>query len=471
MRPIVPLLFGSIATAQDIAIDLKWHAPRKSWINDLSQVMNGTGTHGFIFNSSQNPAGTPYGAYNWCNMPHVRAQEYPRASESFELVYVEVIHRHHKRTPYASNTFLKESYGWECDNQGLFYYGEPLDPSGNRSASTYWSLYTSDVNPFQQAGFKGSCQFPQITRQGLDDSWQHGKDLYGVYHDLLEFLPNNMSDKVTYRVTNNQITSQVAAMLIDGMYAPKEYTPLRIQPTNVDSLEPQYSCPKASSLYSSYGVGSSAANWTAHLAATEPLFNSLDAISAIASDFKDWHKSFDHYYDNLSARQCHAKPLPCNTNDTTACVSQEQADSVYRLGQYEYSFIYRDSPQSLQAAVGSYGVWLAELAQNIRDAISEKSSIIYRHNVAHDGSISRLLSILQIEQMVWVGMGSEVVFEIYASKGDEKKYIRILWGGQVLKSSNPSLGEVDMLDLDVFLGYVDGLVGNKAEKVVALCNS
>jgi hypothetical protein len=330
-------------------------------------------------------------------------------------------------------------------------------------------VYTSDVNPFSQSGFNGSCQFPQITREGLDDSWQHGKDLYSVYHGLLGFLPANMSDRVTYRVTNNQITSQVAGMLIDGMYAPKDSTPLRIQPTNVDSLEPQYPCPKASSLYSSYGVGSTASNWTAHLTAAKPLFTSLDAISGVPTDSTDWHKSFDHYYDNLSARQCHAEPLPCNINNTETCVTQQQVDAVYRLGQYEYSFIYRDSPQSLQAAVASYGVWLAELAQNIRDAVTQKSPIIYRHNVAHDGSVSRLLSILQVEQMVWVGMGSEVVFEIYARKGDEKKYIRILWGGQVLCSSNPSLGKVDMLDVDVFLGYLDGLVGTRAEKVRGLC--
>lgn len=382
------------------------------------------------------------------------------------------IHRHHKRTPYASNTFPKESYGWNCDDQGLFYYGEPLNPTGNSSASTYWSVYTSDVNPFAQTGFNGSCQFPQITREGLDDSWQHGKDLFGVYHDLLGFLPSDISDKVTYRVTNNQITSQVAGMLIDGMYAPEENTPLRIQAVNVDSLEPQYSCPKASSLYSSYGVGSTAANWTAHLTAAKPLYNSLDKISGIASDNTEWHKSFDHYYDNLSARQCHAKPLPCNINDTSACVSQDQADTVYRLGQYEYSFIYRDSPQSLQAAVGSYGVWVAELAQNIQDVIAGQSPVIYRHNVAHDGSVSRLLSILQIEQMVWVGMGSEVVFEIYTKRGiDGRFFLRILWGGQVLRSSNPSLGAVDMIDVDVFLAYIDGLVGPRASKVVGLCKS
>jgi hypothetical protein len=279
-----------------------------------------------------------------------------------------------------------------------------------------------------------------------------------------------MSDKVTYRVTNNQITSQVAGMLVNGMYAPSKTTPLKIQPTNVDSLEPQYSCLKAPSLFNSYGVSSSASNWTAHLTASKPLFASLDSISGVASDSTDWHKSFDHYYDNLSARQCHAKPLPCNINNTASCVTQTQADTVYRLGQYEYSFIYRDSPQSLQASVASYGVWLAELAQNIRDASSSKSPVIYRHNVAHDGSVSRLLSILQVEQMVWVGMGSEVVFEIYTKKkNDGKKYLRILWGGTVLRSSNPSLGRVDMLDVEMFLAYVDGLVGRRASKIMTLC--
>lgn len=261
-------------------------------------------------------------------------------------------------------------------------------------------------------------------------------------------------------------------MLISGMFATREQTPLSVQPTNVDSLEPQYPCPRASSLYSSYGVGSSVANWTAHLSAAKPLFDSLDSISGVPRDSTDWHKSFDHYYDNLSARQCHAKPLPCNINNTNSCVAQQQADTVYRLGQYEYSFIYRDSPQSLQAAVGSYGVFLAELAQNIRDAVSGKGMISYRHNVAHDGSVSRLLSILQVEQMVWVGMGSEVVFEIYSKKdAGDKKYIRVLWGGQVMRSSNPSLGVLDMLDLDVFLAYVDGLVGRHVEEVIKFCKS
>jgi hypothetical protein len=48
------------------SVDINWYPPKKTWINDLSQVVNGSGTHGFIFNSSVLPAGTPYGTYNWC---------------------------------------------------------------------------------------------------------------------------------------------------------------------------------------------------------------------------------------------------------------------------------------------------------------------------------------------------------------------------------------------------------------------
>ena len=87
---VLPLLWLPLVTAQNATVDLGWHAPKKSWINDLGQVLNGTGTNGFVFNGSQLPTGTPYGTYDWCNMPHVRAQEYPKASDEFELVYVEV---------------------------------------------------------------------------------------------------------------------------------------------------------------------------------------------------------------------------------------------------------------------------------------------------------------------------------------------------------------------------------------------
>jgi acid phosphatase len=80
------------------------------------------------------------------------------------------------------------------------------------------------------SGFKGSCSFPQITTEGLDDSWQHGRDIYLVYHDLLHLIPTYLdTEKVSFRVTTNVITSQVAGMLINGMYGPRQSVPLLVQ--------------------------------------------------------------------------------------------------------------------------------------------------------------------------------------------------------------------------------------------------
>jgi len=93
-RSYFSLFLTTIATAvvgqNDVQVDLNWHAPKKSWINDLGQVLNSTGTNGFLFNSSQLPIDVKYGTYNWCNMPHVRKEEYVKVDEGFELVYVEV---------------------------------------------------------------------------------------------------------------------------------------------------------------------------------------------------------------------------------------------------------------------------------------------------------------------------------------------------------------------------------------------
>jgi hypothetical protein len=233
-------------------------------------------------------------------------------------------------------------------------------------------------------------------------------------------------------------------------------------------LEPTYNCPTSSNLFSAIKSG---ANWTNHLAAAAPLYGTLDDISGVSPTDGGFHASFDHYYDNLSARQCHAKPLPCklvNGVNSTTCVTQDEADAVYRLGNYEYSYIYRDDPRSLAASSTSFGVWIGELTTHIRDFISGKSGVIYRHNIAHDGSVSRLLSILQVDVMVWPGMGSEVVFELYKSRSNY--YLRVLWNGQVLRSSSPSLGLLDMVPLENVLAYFDGLVGAGAGLVLGQCN-
>ncbi|KAL8380961.1 hypothetical protein RB595_005317 [Gaeumannomyces hyphopodioides] len=127
------------------------------------------------------------------------------------------------------------------------------------------------------------------------------------------------------------------------------------------------------------------------------------------------------------------------------------------------------------------GVWVAELAAHLRGAAAGRArggsggdgGVVYRHNVAHDGSVSRLLSVLQLDEMVWPGMGSEVVFELWRRKdasGGGGHFVRTLFSGKVLKSASPALGDMDMVPLDTLLAYFDRLVGDKASLIVDKCN-
>jgi hypothetical protein len=75
-------------------------------------------------------------------------------------------------------------------------------------------------------GFLGSCQFPQITAGGLQDSWQHGKDLWDVYGDFI-----GRKDNTEFRVTQNVITSEVAGMVVKGMFRGDSSFPLLVQVT------------------------------------------------------------------------------------------------------------------------------------------------------------------------------------------------------------------------------------------------
>ena len=467
---------GALAQTVTPPLDANWRAPKQSDVNNLSKVINGTGIYGYIFTSSQNPPETAYGTYNWCNMPHVRREEYAAADEKYELRYVEVIHRHHKRTPYSANLFPENEAQWDCGDARMFRYSSPAE-GGHATLPTYWSIEDSEGNPFARLPSVGSCEFPQLTRGGVDDAWVHGRDLYGVYHDLLHLIPDggieNLASTVSFRVTNNVLTSQVASMVLGGFFGDSNVDsfPLRVERPGVDSLEPSYSCPKATQLYHSYGVGSRNQLWINHLEASQELFDRLDRVSHVQQDSRDWHQSWDHYFDNLSARLCHAKELLCEGSD---CISPAEAEAVFRLGLYEYSYLYRDHPQSLEASSASFGVWPAQLANHLRDARSGADKLLYRHNVAHDGSLARLLSILQVEQMVWPGMGAEVVFELFRKAEDKpaeyKWFVRVLWGGQPLRSSS-ELGVMSMITLDDFLAYVDGLVGPSADAVREMCGS
>ena len=78
-------------------------------LNDTSYITNSSlGTYGGVYQAPTRDPNTsaPYGSYDYCTMPHPRAQEYqlPEAVKSgsvkANLVYLEYLQRHQRRTPY-----------------------------------------------------------------------------------------------------------------------------------------------------------------------------------------------------------------------------------------------------------------------------------------------------------------------------------------------------------------------------------
>jgi hypothetical protein len=50
-----------------------------------------------------------------------------------------------------------------------------------------------------------------------------------VYHDLLQFLPDEITGAMSFRVTQNTITSQVAGMVINGMFNTQDNIQLLVE--------------------------------------------------------------------------------------------------------------------------------------------------------------------------------------------------------------------------------------------------
>jgi acid phosphatase len=98
-------------------------------------------------------------------------------------------------------------------------------------------------------------------------------------------------------------------------------------------------------------------------------------VSVCASSRQIANRHVTSYYDNLSMKQCHGKKLPCSLNDTNVCVDQELADTVYRLGNWEYSYLWRDAPSSAMYSALHFGAWLIELKAHLQTKIDGSNPV------------------------------------------------------------------------------------------------
>lgn len=330
--------------------------------------------------------------YNYCNMPRTNNITYEQVNpEQYKLKYVELVHRHHKRTPYESNLL-------------------PTD-----ILESYYS-------------------YPEITNGGQLDSYYHGVDLWTVYHDFLGFLPTEYDpSKIGYRVTNNNITTEVFNSLIKGMYPAYNITP---ELRKLDNLEPNLPCSNGDALKETIR---SSDEWYKETNMT--IYNELaDKFGITPANYSGFWGSIDHFFDNLSSKTCEGSAVN---------VTKAQLEQVLKMGHWEWDYTYRGAPLAQEYGSYIFGNWTMELADHLKAAIDGSSPMIYKHNIGHDGSIGTLTAVLKdfldITTLQWPGMGSEYVFELYEKLDGGDFYLRVMYAGR----------ELTFTKADDFFSYLD----------------
>ncbi|KAN0109872.1 phosphoglycerate mutase-like protein [Russula decolorans] len=392
-----------------------------------------------FFFSARSALSSPYSSRPWdtsryCNAPHVNASYYQAAEEGAELVHLTILMRHHKRTPVAlvpNERGINDGIEWNCSGVRQFTY----DGGGARLSH---EVITPPDHPFAQQIWSGSCEEGQLTAGGFHDSKVHGKDLWDLYHDGLGFLRSVDPSEISVRTTYVDRTEHVASGVLAGMDHSTARRPWQAhaQPQRIDSLVPNYKCPRADSLVA---AAQAAPFWQDTLKNNSALKERVDSVLGTANSNAVWPNTFTFYQDVVTARVCNDHPLPCNAAGD--CISEEDAAKVFELGNLEYDYLWHRAENATEYNQLTFGVMFSELA----DALREPTHRLALY-VAHDTSIVRIAAGLGIFPLRWPRLGSEFVFEIWSDKNG-RQFVRVLYDGELINS-------LSWIPLDTFISHL-----------------
>ncbi|KAJ5081231.1 hypothetical protein N7456_013469 [Penicillium angulare] len=458
------LVLGAAGLAQSLTPLDTFYPPM---LNETSYISNNSlGTYGGIYKAPTNgpTEGKPYGTYDYCSMPHPRAQEYelpaPIANRSTKgkLVYLEYLQRHQRRTPY---NILPggENQPYNCDNVRPYLYAGPSSQSGIQPIPMYAQTYQDPTNPFTP-DVNGTCQYPQITVGGIQDGYQHGQDLWNVYGKKLDFIPKEPNDRVWFRSSDSALTQATAGAVLRGIWpAYGGALPLHQMVSSVDTVNEGYSCDAVSSTLSSL---ESTSEWKDHLSVTAELRSKLGSMLGATSS--SWQDTFDHFSDNFQARLCNGYELPCSMTNASACVTHEMANEVFRAGDWEWNYYWRTNPYVVKYIQVVEGLFIGEILARLQAVLNGNSKIDYSHIFIHDGDIGPILGSLGINELRWPAMGSNIAFEIWETDNKhDQLYARVLYSGQPVETIH---GKLDWIKLNQLIDIMSPYV---PEDITTLC--
>ncbi|KAJ6086367.1 hypothetical protein N7486_010648 [Penicillium sp. IBT 16267x] len=436
-------------------------------LNDTSYISNSSiGTYGGIYKAPTNgpTEGTPYGTYDYCSMPHPRTNEYElpepiaKGSVKGKLVYLEYLQRHQRRSPY---NILPggENQAYECGHVRPYLYAGPSSNSGVQPIPMYAQTYQDPTNPFTP-GVNGTCQYPQITIGGVQDGFQHGNDLWAVYGKKLGLIPAKPNSRVWFRSSESALTQGSAGAVLRGVWPKYDGAlPLHQMVSSVDTVNAGYFCDAIGTTLNELEATS---EWKEHLTVTADLRSKLGSMLGATSS--SWQDTFDHFSDNFQARLCNGYDLPCSTSNSSACVTMEMAEEVFRAGDWEWNYYWRTNAYVKKYIQVVEGLFISEIITRLQAVLDGNSSLDYSHIFIHDGDIGPILGALGINALRWPAMASNIAFEIWETEGKTKDlYARVLYSGQPVQTIHGTLEWLPLSSLiEILTPYVP-------EDITSLC--
>lgn len=289
-----------------------------------------------------------------------------------------------------------------------YLYAGPNSEAGVQPMPVYAQTYQDPTNPFSN-GVNGTCQFPQITIGGVQDGYQHGRDLWSVYGEKLHLIPHEPNNRVWFRSSESPLTQASAGAVLRGVWPDYDGAlPLHQMVSSVDTVNEGYSCKAVGSTLDDL---KSKPEWKKHMNATKDLRDKLGSMLGATSG--SWQETFDHFADNFQARLCNGYDLPCSVKNSSACVTLQQANEVFRAGDWEWNYYWRTNEEVVKYIQVVEGVFIGEIIARLRAVQKGTSSLDYSHIFIHDGDIGPILGALGIDGLRWPGMASNIAFEVW----------------------------------------------------------
>ncbi|KAJ5222945.1 uncharacterized protein N7469_009185 [Penicillium citrinum] len=454
--PTLSALFGTVGSAMSLTPLDTFYPP----LNQTSYITNSSaGTYGGFYQAgTRGPTGgDPYGTYDYCSMPHPREYELPSQASggAAKLVKLSYLQRHQRRSPY---NILPggENQAYHCDNVRPYLYAGPNSASGMQPMPVYAQTYGDPNDPFK-TGVNSTCQFPQITIGGIEDGYQHGKDIWNVYHKKLGLIPKQPNERVWFRSSDSPLVQASAGAVLRGVWPDyKGALPLHQMVTSVDTVNEGFSCNAISSTLDKIKATD---KWTEHMKVTEKLRSQLGSM--LGAEDSSWQETFDHFCDNFQARLCNGYELPCSVTNSSQCVTMKMAQEVFRAGDWEWNYYWRANEYAIKYIQLVEGLFIGEIVADLKTVQDGTNSIDYRHTFIHDGDIGPILGALGINALRWPGMAANIAFEVW-EKG-KSHYARVLYSGHPVQTIHGSLDWIPLSQLiDILSPFVP-------EDITSLC--